>query len=560
MVKHAIIPASISYIALVYIVHLEAQKLNMQGLPRRTEPRPLLVALTRFALGVVMFCILAVAVHYLLGWIKPIAGDNSGWVIAALLVVVYIGLAIVGSRQPDLEIDDPNSPVIELPDPKPTIFSGLHYILPVVVLIWCLMVERLSPGLSAFWATCLMIFILLTQRPLFALFRGKFRLGKYIVQGFNELIDGLVTGARNMIGIGIATATAGIIVGAVSLTGVGLVLADLVEIISMGNLLLMLLFTAVLSLILGMGLPTTANYIVVSSLLAPVIVTLGQQSGLLVPLIAVHLFVFYFGIMADVTPPVGLASFAAAAISGGDPIKTGFVAFFYSLRTAMLPFLFIFNTDLLLIDVNLIQGIFVFIIATVAMLLFAAATQGWFLTKSRIWETLALLLIAFTLFRPGFWMEKISPSFADTAPADIVQTFADAEPGSTLRLRLLGEDDVGRERSFVAPLTVGEGSTGEEKLESTGVELLIEGDSVIVDGVAFDSPAEAAGMDFDQVIQTVSVPKRSLPKELMYIPALLLLGLIWKLQKGRREKLPPVSAPPTDPATDPVNNPTTTTA
>ena len=560
VVKHAIIPASISYIALVYIVHLEAQKLNMQGLPRRTEPRPLLVALTRFALGVVMFCILAVAVHYLLGWIKPIAGDNSGWVIAALLVVVYIGLAIVGSRQPDLEIDDPNSPVIELPDPKPTIFSGLHYILPVVVLIWCLMVERLSPGLSAFWATCLMIFILLTQRPLFALFRGKFRLGKYIAQGFNELIDGLVTGARNMIGIGIATATAGIIVGAVSLTGVGLVLADLVEIISMGNLLLMLLFTAVLSLILGMGLPTTANYIVVSSLLAPVIVTLGQQSGLLVPLIAVHLFVFYFGIMADVTPPVGLASFAAAAISGGDPIKTGFVAFFYSLRTAMLPFLFIFNTDLLLIDVNLIQGIFVFIIATVAMLLFAAATQGWFLTKSRLWETLALLLIAFTLFRPGFWMEKISPSFADTAPADIVQTFADAEPGSTLRLRLLGEDDVGRERSFVAPLTVGEGSTGEEKLESTGVELLIEGDSVIVDGVAFDSPAEAAGMDFDQVIQTVSVPKRSLPKELMYIPALLLLGLIWKLQKGRREKLPPVSAPPTDPAIDPVNNPTTTTA
>ena len=560
VVKHAIIPASISYIALVYIVHLEAQKLNMQGLPRRTEPRPLLVALTRFALGVVMFCILAVAVHYLLGWIKPIAGDNSGWVIAALLVVVYIGLAIVGSRQPDLEIDDPNSPVIELPDPKPTILSGLHYILPVVVLIWCLMVERLSPGLSAFWATCLMIFILLTQRPLFALFRGKFRLGKYIAQGFNELIDGLVTGARNMIGIGIATATAGIIVGAVSLTGVGLVLADLVEIISMGNLLLMLLFTAVLSLILGMGLPTTANYIVVSSLLAPVIVTLGQQSGLLVPLIAVHLFVFYFGIMADVTPPVGLASFAAAAISGGDPIKTGFVAFFYSLRTAMLPFLFIFNTDLLLIDVNLIQGIFVFIIATVAMLLFAAATQGWFLTKSRLWETLALLLIAFTLFRPGFWMEKISPSFADTAPADIVQTFADAEPGSTLRLRLLGEDDVGRERSFVAPLTVGEGSTGEEKLESTGVELLIEGDSVIVDGVAFDSPAEAAGMDFDQVIQTVSVPKRSLPKELMYIPALLLLGLIWKLQKGRREKLPPVSAPPTDPAIDPVNNPTTTTA
>ena len=534
VVKHAIIPASISYIALVYIVHLEAQKLNMQGLPRRTEPRPLVVALMRFALGIVLVCLLAFGVYYLLGWIKPVAGDNSGWVIAAMLVTVYVGLAIICSRQPNLEIDDPNSPVVELPDPKPTILSGLHYILPVIVLIWCLMVERLSPGLSAFWATCLMIFILLTQRPLFAVFRGQFNLGTTMAQGFNELIDGLVTGARNMIGIGIATATAGIIVGAVSLTGVGLVLADLVEIISMGYLVLMLLFTAILSLILGMGLPTTANYIVVSSLLAPVIVTLGQQSGLLVPLIAVHLFVFYFGIMADVTPPVGLASFAAAAISGGDPIKTGFVAFFYSLRTAMLPFLFIFNTDLLLIDVNLIQGIFIFIVATIAMLLFAAATQGWFLTRNRLWEGAALLLIAFTLFRPGYFMDKISAPFADTAPADIVQTFADAEPGSTVRMRLLGEDDVGRERSFVAPLAVGEGETGEERLESSGLELLFDDDKVIIDGVGFDSPAEAAGMDFDQIIQSVSVPKSSLPKELMYIPALLLLGLIWKLQKGRR--------------------------
>src|SRR3546814_12070184 len=110
------------------------------------------------------------------------------------------------------------------------------------------------------------------------------------------------TGARNMIGIGIATATAGIIVGAVSQTGVGLVLADLVEIVSMGNIMLILIFTAVLSLILGMGLPTTATYIVVSSLMAPVIVILGEQAVLIVPLIAVHLFVFYFGIMADVTP------------------------------------------------------------------------------------------------------------------------------------------------------------------------------------------------------------------------------------------------------------------
>lgn len=535
VVQHAIIPALISYIALVYIVHLESMKLDMKGLPRRTVPRPLIQAAMRFALGVFFVCILSFAVYYGLGWLKPVAGDSAGWVIAAGIGIVYVSLASICSKQPDLVIDDPNSPVVELPDPKPTIRSGLHYLLPVIVLIWCLMVERLSPGLSAFWATVLMIVILLTQRPLFALFRREKGLGGYIRQGYNELIDGLVTGARNMIGIGIATATAGIIVGAVSLTGVGLVLADLVEIISMGNLLLMLFFTAILSLILGMGLPTTANYIVVSSLLAPVIVTLGQQSGLIVPLIAVHLFVFYFGIMADVTPPVGLASFAAAAISGGDPIRTGFVAFFYSLRTAMLPFLFIFNTDMLLIDVGWFEGIIVFIVATIAMLLFAAATQGWFLVRNRWWETIALLLIAFTLFRPGYWMDKISPRFEQRSPTELVEIFEDLEPGSDLRLRVLGEDDVGRERSFVAPLTVAEGDTGQEKLENTGMELLVDGDQVIIDGVGFDSAAEAAGLDFDQIIQEVSVPRSSLPKHLMFIPALLLMGLIWKMQSGRRD-------------------------
>ena len=118
----------------------------------------------------------------------------------------------------------------------------------------------------------------------------------------------------------------------------------------------MLLLVAVMSLILGMGLPTTANYIVVSSLMAPVIVRSAAKSGLIVPLIAVHLFVFYFGILADDTPPVGLAAFAAAAISGGDPIKTGLQGFATISARRLLPFLFIFNTELLLIDVGPGQG------------------------------------------------------------------------------------------------------------------------------------------------------------------------------------------------------------
>ena len=400
VVTHAFLPAVISYIALVYIVHLEAMKAGMEGLPRAVEPKPWLQRLIGLAFGIAVVCGVSLAVYYGLGWMRPVLGEFASIVIAIGIFVVYVLLVRFAAKYPDLKMEDPNAPILKLPEPAPTMKSGLHFLLPVVVLVWCLMVEQLSPGLSALWGSALMIFILLTQRPLFAFFRGNGELSGQVKRGWLELLDGLVTGARNMIGIGIATATAGIIVGVVSQTGVGSALANVVEVLSGGNLLAILFLTAFLSLILGMGLPTTANYIVVSALLAPVIVTLGQQNGLIVPLIAVHMFVFYFGIMADVTPPVGLASFAAAAVSGGDPIRTGFVAFFYSLRTAALPFLFIFNTELLLIGVDVIHGIFIFIVATVAMLLFAAATQGWFLARNRVWESVALLLLAFTFFLP----------------------------------------------------------------------------------------------------------------------------------------------------------------
>jgi TRAP transporter 4TM/12TM fusion protein len=534
VITHAFLPALISYIALVYIVHLEALKQGMQGLPRRAAVRPWQMRLMGLLLGFMGTAVVAFAVYFGIGWLKPLLGDAAAMVIALLLFAVYVGLIGFAARYPDLELDDPGSEVLQLPETGPTVKSGLHFILPVVVLVWCLMVERLSPGLSAFWASVLMVVILLTQRPLFAFFRKQGNLGAAFRQGFDQLIDGLITGARNMIGIGIATATAGIIVGAVSQTGVGSVLADLVEVLSFGNLLLMLILTAVLSLILGMGLPTTANYIVVSSLLAPVIVTLGQESGLIVPLIAVHLFVFYFGIMADVTPPVGLASFAAAAVSGGDPIRTGFVAFFYSLRTAILPFLFIFNTDLLLINVDWPHGIMVFVISTSGILLFTAATQGYFLVRNRVHETLLLLLIAFSLFRPGFWMDRLFEPYQPGDGAVLLDESTDIPAGANVRLHILGEDDIGNARRFVAVLKTGEGDTTRDRLMDAGVELLDDDGKALVDAVTFDSRAEHAGLTFDQLIEKIEVPQDQPPKELIFIPALLLLVPLVMLQRRRR--------------------------
>lgn len=539
IIKHAFLPAAISYIALLYIVHLEALKLGMQPIGTQ-QPKPWLRRLVGFAFGTALISGLSLLVYYGLGWLKPALGDHALLGIGILLAITYLGLLKIAASNPPLPLEDPDKPLEELPKTRIVLLSGLHFILPVIVLVWCLMIERLSPGLSAFWGSVMLIFILLTQRPILTWMRSD-RSHDYggWLDGALDLREGMISGARNMIGIGIATAAAGMIVGAVSQTGVGLVLADLVELLSMGNLLLMLILTAVFSLILGMGLPTTANYIVVSSLLAPVVVALGQQNGLIVPLIAVHLFVFYFGIMADVTPPVGLASFAAAAVSKGDPIKTGVQAFYYSLRTALLPFLFIFNTDLLLINISFMHGVLIFIVATVAMLIFAAGTQGWFITRSRWYESILLLLVAFTLFRPGFWMDIVHDPYQNIPPSQMVQALGQVDEGSQLRLRIQGEDGIGEPRKFVILLPVPAGDSGEARLDALGLMLIEEDGKTLIDNVAFASPAADLGLEFDQEIVLVRAPTDRMRKEIMWIPGVLLLLAVSALQWRRKRLIKP---------------------
>ncbi len=535
VIKHAFLPAIISYIALVYIVHLEALKANMQGLPRATHSTftQRLLALIMTVLGLI---ILSGVVYYGIGWTKEAFGDAASWLIGVLIMASYLGLLWYASRYPELEEDDPNAETIQLPEPGPTIKSGLHYLLPVVVLVWCLVVERFSPGLSAFWATVFMMFIIATQRPILAQFRGRGELSKALSQGFNDLFQGLIGGARNMIGIGVATAAAGIVVGTVTLTGIGLVMTEFVDVISGGNLMLALLFTAIICLILGMGLPTTANYIVVSALMAPVLMALGEQNGLALPLIAIHLFVFYFGILADDTPPVGLAAFAAAAISKGGPIKTGIQGFTYDIRTAILPFMFIFNTQLLMIGIDhWWQLLFTVASAVAAMLVFAAATQGFLLVKSRLWETAILLLVAFSLFRPGFWMDKLYPSMERLAATNIVQFAADQPDAAEIRLVVQGEALEGGIETKTVSLPLGPTAAGEERLEHAGLVLRTEDDKILVEDVTWDSPAQTAGIDFDWEIQAIEKTLKQPAKYWLYLPALLLLGVVIGLQRRRRK-------------------------
>jgi TRAP transporter 4TM/12TM fusion protein len=533
VIKHAFLPAVISYIALVYIVHLEACKLGLEGLARR-KTKTLAQSLLSFVWTILLLIVIGAATYYGLGWIKVVAGKATIYIVCLLLFAAYLMLLYLACRVPELEM---TTEITELPPLAATAQAGYYFLLPIVVLMWCLTVERLSPSLSAFWATILMIFIVLTQRPIKGMMRKVGGDDYAFIRGWRDLIDGMVSGARNMIGIGVATAAAGIVVGTVTLTGIGLVMTEFVEFISGGNLVLILLFTAGISLLLGMGLPTTANYIVVSTLMAPVIVALGAQNGLIVPLIAVHLFVFYFGILADDTPPVGLAAFAAAGISGGDPIRTGIQGFTYDIRTAILPFMFIFNTELLMIGIGTPLHLVIVITASViAMLVFAAATQGYWLTKSRIWETLALLLVAFTLFRPGFFWDMRYPELVDVPADNLAQLVEQMEPGEQLRMSLKGEKIDGTEFIMAIMLPVGDEPTGAERMQAIGFETREEEGKYFIDNVVFASAAEKARVDFDQEILYVQVPNERPPKQLMFIPALLLLALVYRLQRGRIRK------------------------
>ncbi|WEN43593.1 C4-dicarboxylate TRAP transporter large permease protein DctM [Thauera sp. GDN1] len=538
VMKHAILPALISYIALYYIVHLEALKMDLQGLPRR-EPLPWQRAVTSMVATVSGLVILSAVIYWGFGWLKTVFGESAFLVIGLLMLGAYVGLVRYAAKFPELHMEKPDEKMEYLPEIGPTLKSGLHFLLPVAALIWNLMVEQLSPALSAFWATLFLMFILVTQRPLFALFRGTGNVGAATQQGFSDLFTGLVTGARNMIGIAIATATAGVIVGTVTLTGIGLAMTELVEVLSGGNLMIMLILVAVICLILGMGLPTTANYIVVSTLMAPVIVELGAQTGLLVPLIAVHMFVFYFGLMADVTPPVGLASYAAAGIAKSEPMRTGLTAFGYSARTAILPFMFIFNTQLLLIGIdNTFQLVLTIVSATVASMMFAAATQGYFIAKSRLHESLLLLLVTFTLFRPGYWMDMLYPPYEELPPTELSRLVDETPRNGNLRVWVEGMSLEGQDISKGVLLPLGEkAASARERLGAMGLTVMALGDQVQVGAVRFGSQAEKLGLEQGYTITAIEIPSGERPaKEWMFVPAFVLLGLVYAMQKPRQRR------------------------
>jgi hypothetical protein len=337
-----------------------------------------------------------------------------------------------------------------------------------------------------------------------------------------------------MAAVGIATAAAGIMVGTVTLTGIGLVMAEIVEFLSGGNIVIMLTLVGLICIILGAGLPTTASYVVVATLMAPVVVELAAENDLAVPLIAVHMFVFYFGLMADVSPPVGLAAYAAAAIAGADPMRVGWQGTWYELRTLLLPFIFIFNPEILLIDIGGPVHLFVVLsCATLAMMAFVAALQGFFFARNRWWEALVLLLACFTLFRPNFWMDRLIPPFHTVPASEVTSVIDQTRAGGALRLRVATQDMSGDDVTKTIRLNLGDKGSAAERLGSAGI-ILTGGEKPSIASVRPGSEAARQKLRPGDTIEGVNVPTERPSAFLFAIPALLVLGALAWLQRRRR--------------------------
>ena len=450
VVKAAFIPAVSSYIALIYISHLEAMKLGLKGLPKS-----------------------------------------------------------------------------QIPPLGKTFRSGLHFLIPITVLVYLLMVMRWTAGTAVFYSILLMMIIILMEKVWHEMRGGGSDAVQALNDGLRLIFDGLVAGARNMVNIAVAVASAGIIVGAVGSTGLNNAMVGVIEAISGGNVYILLVLTAVLALILGMGLPTTANYLVVASLLAPVLVELGTASGLVLPLIAVHLFVFYFGILADDTPPVCLAAYAAAAISRADPIQTGIQGFIYDMRTAILPFIFIFNPELLLIGIESVwHGLLIFAVTMLALLSFSSLTQGWTLVSNRIHEGIMLAVVVMMLFRPGIFMNLIYPDFATLELEKFVAGEVSAKQAYTVRFHIVRTTDYGDRFKLYRLATPDMPAAGPGDYYGVTFKHTEDG-RYEVDELAFKGLAEQAGIEVGDTLTEVDVEQLGQPSKMWVYPiGLALLGLV----------------------------------
>ncbi|MEI3607281.1 TRAP transporter permease [Pseudogracilibacillus sp. SE30717A] len=287
-------------------------------------------------------------------------------------------------------------PAEQIPKVK-VVLKKIHLLIPILVII-VLLFKGFSIERTALFGILSTIIV--------SLFLKETRIN------FAKFLEALTSGARTALGVAAATACAGIIVGVVTKTGLGLKMGNSLVSIA-GNistnvqmqLLLTLVFTMITSLILGMGSPTTANYIITSTIALPAILALNDMLPVAIPVLAGHMFVFYFGIVADITPPVALAAFAATGISGGNPIKTGVNASKLAIAAFIIPYMFVLQPELLMIDTTFFEIVLILATAIAGMIAIGAGMIGYWYTKLNWIFRIISLVGGLMLMYPGLYTD-----------------------------------------------------------------------------------------------------------------------------------------------------------
>ena len=449
-------------------------------------------------------------------------------------IISYIALFYI-SHLESVKLGIKGLPEKDIPPLGKTFIEGIHYLIPIAVLVYLLLIKNWTASSAVFYSIISLLVVIIVKN-LWLAKQGDLTIIDSLKLSFNQIITGFEKGAINMVSVGVAIATAGIIVGAVSSTGLSNNLIMVVETIAGSNIIILLGLTAVLCILLGMGLPTTANYLVVAALMANVVVEVGNASGYIFPLIAVHLYVFYFGLMADITPPVGLASYAAAAISRADPIQTGIQAFWYSLRTAILPIVFIFNHELLLIGIeNWIHALVVISTSLIAILVFTAATQRWFLTQMRWYEVIAFLIIAMSLFRPGFILDQFYPEYNTKNLSSENIRLATFKQDEMVRIKITRQSNYGkRYKLFEIP----ENKFNKDfQIKDLGIEVSDKEGKLVIEFLQWNAVATQVGLVVGDTIDEFKTVNPDRPNKAIIYPFALLLLLIFGYSNFRRSKI-----------------------
>lgn len=449
-------------------------------------------------------------------------------------MISYIALFYI-SHLESVKLGIKGLPEKDIPPLGKTFIEGIHYLIPIAVLVYLLLIKNWTASSAVFYSIISLLVVIIVKN-LWLAKQGDLTIIDSLKLSFNQIITGFEKGAINMVSVGVAIATAGIIVGAVSSTGLSNNLIMVVETIAGSNIIILLGLTAVLCILLGMGLPTTANYLVVAALMANVVVEVGNASGYIFPLIAVHLYVFYFGLMADITPPVGLASYAAAAISRADPIQTGIQAFWYSLRTAILPIVFIFNHELLLIGIeDWIHALVVISTSLIAILVFTAATQRWFMTQMRWYEVIAFLIIAMSLFRPGFILDQFYPEYNTKNLSSENIRLATFKPDEMVRIKITRQSNYGkRYKLFEIP----ENKFNKDfQIKDLGIEVSDKEGKLVIEFLQWNAVATQVGLVVGDTIDEFKTVNPDRPNKAIIYPFALLLLLIFGYSNFRRSKI-----------------------